>query len=568
MLFNFLAFALVILVAAFLGNQGVLSAMLAFICATFASILAGSLFEPLEGIVAGYRPEYARGITFLALFFVAFTICRLAADFIVPKNIKLPKYINKSVGSAFGLLAGLVIIGSILIGIQMLPLSTSLLGYDRFGGETGMQGDGPGTVAAGSNVWLAPDRFTLALWNLASGKSLGGDRPFKSVHPDLLTESYGYRNTVYSGVTQTLPPDLLKVDSTWVSADAATLKGFNIPAPDPGKADAVVRAEITSSAEAPKISVNAASTGSSSGSFFFVTPSEVRMVTNQGHQYYPIGYLEKGRSFTKLDLDSGQLADDFPTGKNVAVEDWVFQINTDETPALFEIKQLARVPLTSIQANAVKALAGPEYPPRAYRQEQGTIHITTSGFDGMAHGMDESLRRPTSHLDRQSKISVSRRLWKHHRALQQINNSSGDWYAKAGQPGVPSRGDLDLANRSLRDFENKADDEHLNWDQFVHYLFVGKSTTDGPHNLIELPKYFEETLVPYFTPDVLLSQGVVDTSGKLDLPNLPKGTLDVIVGAKTDKGFYIWALGKEVKPKQETDIVLSPTNAGYAAVLK
>ncbi len=301
--------------------------------------------------------------------------------------------------------------------------------------------------------------------------------------------------------------------------------------------------------------------------FFFVTPSEVRLVTNQGHQYYPIGFLEKGKYFTPTPLDSGQVADDFPAGKSTVVEDWVFQINSDESPRMFEIKQLARVPITGISEKFV-TIASNLYPPREYRQDQGTLHIATSGFES---SRIESFKVYV--IRRDTTIGYVKSLY--HAvypnivdALQQINNTSGAWFTSAGKPGIPSAGDLGTAHRILQDLENRANENAAIWHEFVPYLFIGKSTTDANHNLIELPKYFDETLVPYFTPSILLKQGVVDSSGKLDLPDLPKGDLDVIAAAKTDKGFYIWSIGETIKPKTQTEVNLSTSNAGYAAVLK
>src|SRR5271154_4434405 len=213
MIFNFVSLLLILLVAAYLGNQGVLSALLALITATFASILAAAYFEPLQGVLAGWRPDYARGLTFLLLFFLAFSGCRIAADMLILKNLRLPKIIDRAIGAVVGLFAGLVIIGSILVGIQMLPLGTNLLGYDRFGGANGMQtyedqGNGPvptpNGLAAGSDIWLMPDNFTVGIWNLALGKALGGNQSFASVHPNFLVESYGYRQTVQAGVAAAL----------------------------------------------------------------------------------------------------------------------------------------------------------------------------------------------------------------------------------------------------------------------------------------------------------------------------------------------------------------------------
>jgi hypothetical protein len=561
MLLNFLSLALILLLAAYLGNQGVLSALLSFIAAAFGSILAGGLFEPLEGIIAGFKPEYARGFTFLILFMLAFTLCRFGADYAVPKNIKFSKTINRAVGGLFGLLASLIIIGSLLIGVQMLPFGTSIFGYDRFPGENGMQGETPGTVAAGSNLWVPADRFTLAFWKATSGKSMGGDQTFASVHPDLLTESYGYRNTVQSGATTTLPPDLLKVDAACVTADADDLKALNIT--EAGKVAAIVRAEITSNNAPPKVSVDSAS----NGSFFFVTPSEVRLVTNLGHQYYPIGYLEKGKQFVPTPLDSGQLAEDVSEGKSTFAEDWVFQINNDETPQFMEIKELARAPLGTIQSKRFPALASNDYPPRAYRQDQGSIHVVSTGFSG------QRFEWFTVYVvNKTTTIKVAKGLY--HAvypnivdALQQINNSSGPWYVSQGKPGIPNSGMLNEAHRILQDYENKDDDQSLDWDQLVPYLLVGKSTTDAPHNLIDLPKYFQDTIVPYFTPAILLKQGDVDSSGSLDLDQLPKGDLDVIAAAKTNKGFYVWAMAKTIKPKEKTEVELTPGNARFSAVM-
>jgi hypothetical protein len=562
MLLNFLSLALIILLAAYLANQGVLSSMIAFISAVFGSILAGALFESLQFLIAGYKPEYARGFTFLILFLVAFALCRFGADFAVPKNIKLPKMINRVLGGVFGLLGSLVIVGSILIGVQMLPLGTSIFGYDRFGGETGMQGDGAGVVATGSNIWLAPDRLTLAFWNASMGKSMGGDHSFGSVHPDLLTESYGYRNTVQSGVTQTLPPDLLKVDASCVTSDVADLKALNIT--EPGKVAAIVRAQITSSTEAPKVSMDAAA----SGAFFFVTPSEVRLVTNQGHQYYPIGYLDKGKQFVPTPLDSGQLAEDVNEGKNTLAEDWVFEINNDETPQFLEVKELARAPLSGIQSKRFPALLSTAYPPHAYRQQQGSLHIAASGF-----GADRIEWFKVYVINKTTTIKVAKGLY--HPvysntvdALQQINNSSGVWFTMQGKPGVPSVSDLSQAHGGLQIFENQDDQQGLSWDQLIPDLFVAKSTTDGPRNLIDLPKYFQETIVPYFTPSILLKEGDVDSSGSLDLTDLPKGDLDVIAAAKTDKGFYVWAFGRSIVPKTKTEVDLTPNSASFKAVLK
>ena len=299
-----------------------------------------------------------------------------------------------------------------------------------------------------------------------------------------------------------------------------------------------------------------------------MTPSQVRLVTDKGHQYYPVGYLEKGKQFVPTPLDSGQLADDFNEGKSTLVEDWVFAIDNDEVPQFLEIKQLARATLPTIQKGRFVALNSTMYPPRSYKQEQGSIHIASSGFSG-----DRVEWFKVYAINKSTTNGVAKGLY--HPiysntvdALQQINNSSGPWYASQGKPGIPGVGALSEAHRILQDFENKDPQQILNWADMIPYLFVAKSTTDGPRNLIDLPKYFQESIVPQFTPAVLLKQGDVDSSGSLDLTELPKGDLDVIAAAKTDKGFYVWARGYVIEPKKTTEVSLNPENAGFKAVMK
>src|SRR5271170_2772845 len=390
MILNGVSLLLILLMAAYLGNQGVLSALLTLITATFASILAAAYFEPLQGLLAGWRPDYARGITFLLLFFLAFSGCRIAADMLILKNLKLPRLIDRAIGGVVGLFAGLVIVGSTLIGIQMLPLGTNLLGYDRFGGENGMQvyddeGNGKNAVwnglAAGSNIWLMPDNFTVGIWNLALGKALGGNQTFTSVHPNFLVESYGYRQTVQPGVAATLPPDLFSVQTAWVSSDPTYLSMFKIT--DTDKALVMVRTEVKQGGDPPKVSANMGTTGNDAKPYFFVTPTEVRLVTDKLRQYYPIGYLEKGSRFIVTPYDTGQLADDFPKDNDKVVEDWLFEINSDEKPQFIEVKQLARVPLAGlIKDKPFGPTASSEYAPRTSRADQSTVVVHVTDTEG------------------------------------------------------------------------------------------------------------------------------------------------------------------------------------------
>src|ERR1035437_1321181 len=171
MLFNFIVLLVILRATAFFATQGLLSAVLAFITGMFASILAMGLFEPLEGMIEGYWPGLARGVTFLIIYVVIFAVCRFGVDYAVPLKLKLPKIADTVGGGIVGFFAALVIVGTAVIGLEMLPVHTTILGFggDQEYSEAGrMQGDRPGDVVADGGMSMWPQHFTMALWNGAS----------------------------------------------------------------------------------------------------------------------------------------------------------------------------------------------------------------------------------------------------------------------------------------------------------------------------------------------------------------------------------------------------------------
>jgi len=250
MIFNLLVFLVIVLLTLYMATQGMVSAIIALITATFSSLLAMALTESLESLVGKVSLEFQRGLTFLAIYLLTFGITRVVADILIPRNIKVPLLVNRAVGGLIGFFASLVVVGTIIIGLEMLPLPTDLMGYNRFPAASNMQAldaDGkpiPGTVARQSGVWLNPGRFTLAIWSGASGRGLGGARSFEDVHPDLSVESYGFRRNLQYASKRTVPPENFDVPAVWMSADPNHLKPLGIDA-GPGQRAVVARAVVT-----------------------------------------------------------------------------------------------------------------------------------------------------------------------------------------------------------------------------------------------------------------------------------------------------------------------------------
>ncbi|MGN6367144.1 MAG: CvpA family protein [Phycisphaerae bacterium] len=568
MILDVLAVLLILSIAGYLGNQGTFSALIALIASAFASLFAAAMFEPLMGPIAGWRPDYARGVTFLVLFFLALSACRIAADMIVLKNIRMNKIVDRSIGAIFGFFAGMIVVGSTLVGIQMLPLGTTILGYDRYGTGTGMRVEGdPAAVASGSNIWLSPDNFTVGMWELALGKALGGSVGFENAHPNFLVECYGYRQTVEPGANTALPKELLNVPVAWQSADPAILKQLNIE--DPDKAVVMVRAEVSQGGDPPKSSVNMGTTGDAAKAYFFITPTEIRLVTDKARQYYPIGYLERGTTLIPMPYDSGQIADDMPKDKTKVVEDWLFEINKDEKPKFVEMKQLARVQLADVLKNQpVRPEAATAYAPRTARAEQATVIVRVNAEGMKSEGVKVYITTlNTTYRDARSTIVEAYDANLSH--LKEVENGTGGstWVAAAGKPGVPNSGDMNTTWRMLQNMESKGAEDSITFQEFLQYLFPGAATPDGVRNLVVYPEYFNNKIVPLITP-AIIAQGETDSSGKVELKDIPKGSYDVIAMGKGDKAFYFWIQNKQVQAKATQTLELSAKDAAFSAVLK
>ncbi len=558
MLFNIMCLLLIVLIALYLATQGLLSAMLALVTATFSSILAMGLMEAFQGPLVGYSANSARGLTFLALFLVVFVVTRVGADMLVPQNIKLPFFVNRIAGGAVGFFAALVIMGSMINGIEMLPLGTSLMGYDRFPGDKRMEGDTAGAIAAPSNIWFAPERVTLAIWNGASGRALGGARPFASVHPDLSVESYGYRNTVVYAANHVLPKDLLEVRAGWQSSDPKVYQPLGIPVPtDPGKKIVMVRTSV----QRGKGDHDSADVD---GVYFRITPTEVRLVTDKAHQYYPIGHLDRGTSFEPLPLDTAALADDFPKSGSV-IEDWIFEVNDDEKAQFIEVKELARADVSGVvKSTMVPALAANQYPQKAYQKDASTINVTMTAPDPIVEGNIYLLRSTITSRDAHSQILAG-----YQHALDIINDTTGAW-TPTGKPGVPPSQIFGIARRFGLDLENKGTNDSIETGKALQIIMVAPFTPDGQRNLIEVPRFITETVIPMMNGAEgsrgVLSSTTIGPSGTATITKVPKGGQTVLATLKTSKGFYYWITDQNVAAKSTITLTFNTKDAQVSIV--
>ncbi|MBX3355000.1 MAG: hypothetical protein KF724_04805 [Phycisphaeraceae bacterium] len=135
MMLSILVVAIVGLIAYWWANQGATSALLHFLCVLVAGTIAFSLWEwvTVTFFLRGVRfDEYAWGVTLVGIFVVVLFILRLAADKLVPKEVRPNAAVNTVFGAIFGLGAGVLSVGIVLTGWGFVQASTEILGYGGF----------------------------------------------------------------------------------------------------------------------------------------------------------------------------------------------------------------------------------------------------------------------------------------------------------------------------------------------------------------------------------------------------------------------------------------------------
>jgi hypothetical protein len=273
MIFSVILFALVGVVAFFQYVQGFFSATISAILAVIAAIVAMGWYETAAPLLFNAKIyDQAASISLVVIFAVVYILPRLLIDSFVPGNVRVPFIVEKVGAGVMGLIAGLVCTGIVAVAADALPFGPSIGMYARFGttdqkdaqygGPSGQMVDSQTfDVFTGdkidandpthSRIWLHQDDLVVGLAETASGAngSLANDRPFATVHPDLLDELYGQRLGIQTGAKHSA----VNTDQTQL----VTVKGiYTPPRPIPQVDGEPVQMRI-SGAEPPPSTVTA-----------------------------------------------------------------------------------------------------------------------------------------------------------------------------------------------------------------------------------------------------------------------------------------------------------------------
>ncbi|MBM4111941.1 MAG: hypothetical protein FJ253_00995 [Phycisphaerae bacterium] len=202
MILSALVVAIVLLIAYWWANQGLISALLHFLCVAIAGAIAFGLWEwiTVSFFLRGIRfDEYAWGVSLIGAFVVVLFLLRLLTDRFAPNEVRLPGGLNYAGGAVFGLGAGVLSTGIVLTGWGYLQSSPEILGYSGFvrsqqasGQPTQTQPNLPPTLVLEATEWFYGTLSLGAFSPIDSDRALGNEIPrFANLGGSAVRDSYG-----------------------------------------------------------------------------------------------------------------------------------------------------------------------------------------------------------------------------------------------------------------------------------------------------------------------------------------------------------------------------------------
>lgn len=210
MLFSIVVVLMVILVAAFWAYQGFFSAMLMFLETVVACVAAFAYYEDVNGLwVDSLGPGLGLPLALMLLFLGVLLFLRMLTDRLIPANVRVPLYVDRAGGAVCGFLSGEILVGMALLAIEMLPIGSSVFGFER------LSVDAEGRLSENNISFLKPDRFAAGLATMLSNDRFGGENPLGRAKPDLVMSLYSGRAAPQSEARVYVPSDALTVKAMW-----------------------------------------------------------------------------------------------------------------------------------------------------------------------------------------------------------------------------------------------------------------------------------------------------------------------------------------------------------------
>ncbi len=354
--------------------QGLFSALIMTILTILCAALAFALYEPAASLLYTRQPAFADAVALMAIFILPLLGLRILFDKFLGGNVVVGLWADRIGGGVLGLITGMIMVGVLAVGIQMLPLDASVMTYKPFDDSLQRQRG------------LAPfycDEFTLGLMKTLSAGSLKATRKLSESHDNLLLETFCARNTAGKlGRVDTGPDALLGVGVYPGPERRLALWLEDVPDNpllEPGEITKVliVRCDIDQSACDPSDATDRTSR-------WRLPATHFRLVSAAGLSYYPVAYMTYGPGGWKahpppIEDQKAQIAKLIVVrpyrGDRPLTVDWVYRIPKGEEASYVTFRRVARkdAPVKSRTPNEMPSprLTLDRQPPGQERRRRG-----------------------------------------------------------------------------------------------------------------------------------------------------------------------------------------------------
>jgi len=181
-------------------------------------------------------------------------------------------------GGLLGLYTGTVMVGVLAVGVQCMPLGTSIMGYRPFDDSL---------RRAQRLRPLRPDEFVLGLVGACGG--LSGSQRFDILHDDLLLEAFCARNTAGKNGRVDAPSDSLTVCEV---CEPRPDQWEQVTGHQKLPVNPLLPKDVGVEARAIIVHVSVAPAARDEDNWYRLPATHFRMVTGDGRSHYPVAYLK------------------------------------------------------------------------------------------------------------------------------------------------------------------------------------------------------------------------------------------------------------------------------------
>jgi hypothetical protein len=239
---NLLVLLMLMLITFFQSLQGLFGALLLLVLSVISAVVAFGFYEDLyKGLLAQALPGEGQAVALMVLFLVTLLVLRLIADFGIKGVVTFPQKLDRLGGAVLGFFVAMVMTGTTVTAIQMLPTDQQVLGFQRY------QVTGNNKLTT-QGVWFGVDRFAVSLAGTILDGSLAHRNPregiFEDLHPDLLADLDARRS---AGVPYPSAPGSvsLKIQHVWSPDRVLAADGKTQLNPEAGGKFLAVQAAIS-----------------------------------------------------------------------------------------------------------------------------------------------------------------------------------------------------------------------------------------------------------------------------------------------------------------------------------